>query len=81
MIPSDAKLIWNCRRGMLELDLMLSRFIEARLNQLSAEDRVVFARLLDYSDPDLYAYLTGQATPSDLEIMHFVTYIRANDTL
>lgn len=58
--PSDAKLIWNCRRGMLELDLMLARFVEQRLPLLSPTERLLFARLLDYPDPVLYALLMGQ---------------------
>ncbi|OYV54671.1 MAG: hypothetical protein B7X00_01115, partial [Legionella sp. 21-45-4] len=28
MITTDAQLIWSCRRGMLELDLIFSRFVE-----------------------------------------------------
>jgi antitoxin CptB len=78
--PSDAKLIWNCRRGMLELDLILSRFIEQHLGMLTPEQKQVFARLLDFPDPDIYAYLMGQLTSSDPEIRHFVAHLRANNT-
>ncbi len=74
--PSDAKLIWNCRRGMLELDLILTRFIERHLSSLGAEERLLFERLLDYPDPMLYALLMGQVELDDEELMHFVNNIR-----
>ena len=79
--PSDAKLIWNCRRGMLELDLILSRFVATGLKQLSARDRRLFERLLDSADPDLFSYLMGQDAPDDPEMVEIVTYIRANNSV
>ena len=74
--PSDAKLIWNCRRGMLELDLILSRFVERHLPRLNVEERLLFERLLNYPDPVLYGVLMDQVDLDDEELMHFVYHIR-----
>ena len=78
MVPTDAELRWSCRRGMLELELILSRFLTQGLPQLTAAERVGFARLLTYPDPDLFTWLMGQTVPDDAEIAHLVTTIRAH---
>lgn len=51
------RLRWQCRRGMLELDLILLAFLEKNYLNLSAADQKLFERLLTYSDQDLYCYL------------------------
>jgi len=77
MVPTDAALIWSCRRGMLELDLILSRFLANGLALLTSSEREGFARLLTHPDPDLFSWLMGQALPDDAEIIHLVSTIRA----
>ena len=37
---------WRCRRGLLELDLVLSRFIESRFDHLTSAQRGALTRLL-----------------------------------
>ena len=51
------RLRWQCRRGMLELDIILLAFLEKDYLNLSATDQKLFERLLTYSDQDLYGYL------------------------
>lgn len=74
-----AKLKWNCRRGMLELDLILSRFVENGLEQLNDEQVGALENLLNYTDPEIYAWLMGQEEPIDKEIENIVAVIRAHD--
>lgn len=62
-----AQLIWHCRRGMLELDLILSRFVKQHLDELTADQLKAFERLLMCADPDLYCWLMGYAKPDDKE--------------
>lgn len=45
---------WRCRRGMLELDLPLARFLETHYHALTEAEKTAFSCLLDYSDPDLW---------------------------
>ena len=73
---SDAQLIWSCRRGMLELDIILSRFVANGLSTLTVAEREVFARLLTKPDPDLYSWLMGQASSDEAEIAQLVSTIR-----
>lgn len=51
------RLRWQCRRGMLELDLILQAFLDKNYLNLSPEDQDRFEQLLTYSDQALYAYL------------------------
>ncbi len=44
---------WNCRRGLLELDLVLAAFLERHLDNLNPEQLEVLKELLDYPDNDL----------------------------
>lgn len=53
------KLSWQCRRGMLELDLLLQAFLEKRLDSLSDSEIHLFESLLNQSDPQLFAWLMG----------------------
>ena len=77
MNPTDAELTWSCRRGMLELDIILTRFLSQGLSALNATERESFARLLLHPDPDLFSWLMGKECPTEPEIAHLVSTIRA----
>lgn len=50
---------WRCRRGLLELDIVLGRFIEQHYASLNKAQRAAFDRLLDMSDPTLWDMITN----------------------
>ncbi len=54
------RLLWRCRRGMKELDILLERFARAELPTATAAQRTIFARFLELPDPVLADYLLGQ---------------------
>jgi antitoxin CptB len=65
---SDADRIrWQCRRGLLELDLVLAKFLDRHLDNLSAGRRAALKRLLDYSDNDLWDLVSGRQPAPDPE--------------
>jgi antitoxin CptB len=73
----DEKLIrWRCRRGMKELDVMLERFLACGFRGLDARQKAAFGELLDALDPDLFAWLTGNATPDQPHLGNIVAVIR-----
>jgi antitoxin CptB len=51
---------WRCRRGLLELDIVLGRFIADRYPRISSEQRVVFDELLDLPDTELWDLITDK---------------------
>ncbi len=58
-----ARLRWRSRRGLLENDLILTRFLDAHEADLTDEEVEALTRLLDLSDNDLMALLLAQKEP------------------
>lgn len=52
-----SQLRWQCRRGMRELDILLTRYLEGPFAASSAEEKGAFYELIALSDPDLAGYL------------------------
>lgn len=50
-------------RGTREMDLILGRFADAYINELSPAQLDRYAALLENSDPDIYDWLTDRAQP------------------
>ena len=72
-----SKLRWRCRRGMLENDLILTRFLDARGAGISDSEIAALDGLLDLSDNDLWDLLSGRQEPSDKAAASLVGYLRA----
>ena len=51
------RLRWKCRRGLLELDLVFSRFVAT----LKEEEVPAFATLLELPDNDLWDIVAGRS--------------------
>ena len=52
---------WHCRRGMLELDLVLKAFLERHLDQLDEAGIEAFNSLLMRTDPELLDLVMGHS--------------------
>jgi antitoxin CptB len=64
------RLRWQCRRGLLELDLLFVRFLEQHYSALNETEQGAFQRLLEQPDQTLLAWLQGQQEPpSDLKMI------------
>jgi antitoxin CptB len=59
---------WHCRRGLLELDLVLERFVAKHLDALDATQTEVFKELLAYEDNDLLDMVMGRAEPVNTQL-------------
>ena len=70
------RLLWRCRLGMKELDVLLERYAHSGQVPASAAARGVFARLLQMPDPQLAAYLLGGDLPRDPALAALVQQIR-----
>jgi antitoxin CptB len=62
------RMLWRCRRGMKELDVLLERYARASFAAASAAERRAFAALLELPDPTLADYLFGHAIPADPQL-------------
>lgn len=76
LIDNMSKLQWACRRGMLELDVLLSNFLKSRYLDLTVVEKQAFVKLLNQADPELFSWLLGHTQPTDAELVHIVEIIR-----
>ena len=60
-----ARLRWRCRRGMRELDVMLTRYLDRAWDSASPAERAAFAQLVEMQDPQLFGYLVGRNAPAE----------------
>ncbi len=67
---------WHCRRGMLELDLLLQRFVDRHLESLTPDEMERFKAVLDLQDGDLWQLLSGRADVQDERLKPIVAMIR-----
>ncbi|MFA5171130.1 MAG: succinate dehydrogenase assembly factor 2 [Sulfuriferula sp.] len=67
-IDIPGRLRWRCRRGMLELDLVLARFLQQHCARLTAQQLAEFDVLLDLPDQDLWL-LVREAHVADSEVV------------
>ncbi|SER67627.1 antitoxin CptB [Nitrosomonas sp. Nm51] len=56
---------WRCRRGMLELDIILQRFMDKYYRKLGAEELLQFERLLSLADNDLWDLICARKADID----------------
>ena len=76
----DSRLRWRCRRGMLELDLILKNFIDNEYQHLNNDQKNLLDQILDYPDQLLFDLFLGYMHSSDMEISNLVSYIRKSVT-
>lgn len=66
-----ARLRWRSRRGLLENDLILTRFLDAHEAALSDEDVDALTRLLDLADNPLMDLLMARSEPEgEVDLPH-----------
>jgi antitoxin CptB len=58
------RLLWHCRRGMKELDILLARYAQQQYAAAPPSQRAAFEALLALPDPQIADYLLGYATPA-----------------
>ncbi len=66
---------WAARRGMLELDLVLEPFVQARYASLDEQDRQRFQQLMSCEDQDLFAWFLSRELPEDEDLRAIVVTI------
>jgi antitoxin CptB len=70
-----SRLQWRCRRGLLELDLVLQAFLRERYKALTSEDKQQLERLLALPDDTLLAYIQGREKPTDKKLKEIIKKI------
>jgi antitoxin CptB len=71
------RLRWQCRRGLLENDLVLERFLEAHGARLEGGRLDAFQALLDYPDDELWSIVSGRSECGDPALGEVVRLLRS----
>jgi antitoxin CptB len=77
MAAEPGKLRWRCRRGMKELDILLTRYLDDRYDTASPGEQHAFQELLDTQDPLIFAYCLGSQRPPE-HLVDLIGQIAAN---
>jgi antitoxin CptB len=80
-VPLDVeqgRLAWRCRRGMKELDLLLTGYLRDRWLRADTRERATFERILELPDPLLAAYLMQREAPPDPDLENLLAILRGH---
>lgn len=72
------KLKWKCRRGLLELDLVLERFMQRHANAMDDGELARLGELLELPDNDLWDIVSGRSELYAVRLGDVVARLRAS---
>jgi antitoxin CptB len=72
----QGRLAWRCRRGMKELDLLLTSYLRDRWSLAPPSEKAAFERILELPDPVLAAYLMQHEIPADPDLESLLAILR-----
>lgn len=76
-LEETARLKYRCRRGLLELDTLLAKFIESSVfSELSPSQIRTLSQFLEESDPQLLSWLLGQELCENKNYSELITLIQ-----
>ena len=67
---------WRCRRGLMELEIILDRFLQTHYATLSASEHTAFNELLIYQDADLWSLVSGEASEPEETKSRLIALLR-----
>ena len=76
MSDKKSRLLWRCRRGIKEMDIIFQDFVNHSYDQLTDDKKNSFSRLLDEQDLDILNWIMGKDKPYDNELVNIVNIIR-----
>ncbi len=71
------RLKWQCRRGLLELDLVLERFLRSEAAGLTDQELARLGELLQTGDNDLWDIVNGRSERFDAHHRDLIERLRA----
>nr|WP_086940269.1 succinate dehydrogenase assembly factor 2 [Thaumasiovibrio occultus] len=78
-VEEKARIKWSCRRGMLELDVIIMPFFEECFESLSEKEQQDFVALMECDDPDLFTWTMGHGRSDNLGLAAMVDKIVAHN--
>ena len=78
MTQAPCRLRWQCRRGMLELEVILNRFLDQHWGDIDNDLKEELELLLVNSDQQLQKWLC-EGMEADNEVKNIVSRLRQTD--
>jgi len=69
------KILWQCRRGLWELDAILVPFVEANFDDLNVINQDLFSELVSFEDVEVFDLLVNKKEPKDARMKPLVDII------
>ncbi len=71
-----SRIVWACRRGMLELDVLLGNFLKEVFVSLPINEKNIFIQILNENDQDLFNWLMKKEEPTNPHFLLIIKKIR-----
>ena len=75
MVDLKKKILWQCRRGLWELDAILVPFVETNFDDLNVINQDLFKELVSFEDIEVFDLLVNKKEPKDLRMKPLVDII------
>jgi antitoxin CptB len=69
------KILWQCRRGLWELDIILLPFVEKEFTNLNKQDQLLFQQLLKYEYIELFDIFVNKIEPQESQFINLIQLI------
>lgn len=66
---------FRSRRGMKEVEVVLQDYFNRFYDQDSEEQQLMFGRLLECNDVDMFDWFIRSGTPDDVELAEYVSQL------
>ncbi|MFT6408923.1 MAG: antitoxin CptB [Arenicella sp.] len=73
---NENQLVWRCRRGIRELDVLFDRFLKSDYSSLSDAEQADFQRLLDEQDPIIMDWLLARYDSQDQGLANIIEKLK-----
>ena len=74
-----SRLIWRCRRGIREMDILLLDYLETHYDTATVENQNTFEELLEENDLDILSWIMEKTSP-DEKYIKLIKFIRESAT-
>ena len=78
MSEKKSRILWRCRRGIKEMDIVLQDFIKDSYDELNNENKSAFSKLLEEQDLDILNWILGKDKPEDTALIEIIKKIRSS---
>lgn len=72
----ERKVIYRARRGLKELDVYFDPYAKNHYLTASAEEKALFAELIEQEDPDLLDWFMEVSEPPNPELRAFIVKLK-----